>query len=107
MDEQEANKENKLSHDCKELIISLPREKGWITPYLYLFQGFWHSSTEIHAISTFQNHFQAKENYIVVASVPKSGTTWLKALPFTIVKRQYFPCLEPLPQENHEIKINF
>jgi len=85
MDEQEANQENKLSQDCKELIIiSLPREKGWITPYLYLFQGFWHSSTEIHAISTFQNHFQAKDNDIVVASVPKSCTTWLKALTFAI-----------------------
>ncbi|CAJ1978317.1 unnamed protein product [Sphenostylis stenocarpa] len=97
MDEQEGSEENKLSQECKELIISLPREKGWITPCLYLFQGFWHSSTEIQAIKTFQNHFQAKDNDIIVASVPKSGTTWLKALTFAIVRRQYFRSLENHP----------
>ncbi|KAG4971031.1 hypothetical protein AAZX31_13G174000 [Glycine max] len=95
--EQEASEENKLSQDCKELILSLPREKGWITPYLYLFQGFWYSSTEIQAINTFQNQFQAKDNDVVIASVPKSGTTWLKALTFAILHRQYFPSLENHP----------
>ncbi|XP_027910351.1 cytosolic sulfotransferase 15-like [Vigna unguiculata] len=97
MDEKQVSEEKKPSQDCNELIVSLPREKGWITPYLHLFQGFWYSSSEIQAISTFQNHFQAKDNDIVVASVPKSGTTWLKALTFAIVKRENFPSLENHP----------
>ncbi|KAK7314119.1 hypothetical protein VNO77_39329 [Canavalia gladiata] len=94
---QEESEENKLSPNCKELILSLPREKGWITPYLYLFQGFWYAAAEIQAINNFQNHFQAKDSDIIVASVPKSGTTWLKALIYAIVNRQYFPSLENHP----------
>ncbi|XP_058782573.1 cytosolic sulfotransferase 15-like [Vicia villosa] len=70
------------------MILSLPREKGWRTPYIYLFQGFWCQPAEIQAISIFQNHFQAKDSDVFVATVPKSGTTWLKALTFAIVNRQ-------------------
>ncbi|XP_004514767.1 cytosolic sulfotransferase 15-like [Cicer arietinum] len=81
--------QDNLSQDMKDLIFSLPREKGWRTPYLYLFQGFWCQPAEIQAISTFQNHFQAKDSDVFVATVPKSGTTWLKALTFATVNRQH------------------
>ncbi|KAJ1413461.1 Sulfotransferase domain [Sesbania bispinosa] len=90
-DGKEANEEDKLiSQEYKELILSLPRDKGWRTPYLYLFQGFWYRSIVIPAINTFQKHFQVKDSDVVVASFPKSGTTWLKALTFAIVNRQSF-----------------
>ncbi|KAK7314118.1 hypothetical protein VNO77_39328 [Canavalia gladiata] len=84
--------EDKLSQECKDLILSLPREKGWRTRYLYLFQGFWCPPTEIEAIINFQKHFQAKDSDVVVATIPKSGTTWLKALTFAIVNRH---CVTP------------
>ncbi|KAJ1432599.1 Sulfotransferase domain [Sesbania bispinosa] len=87
--EKAIEEKDELSPETKELILSLPREKGWRTPYLYLFQGFWCQPAEIQAISTFQNHFQAKDSDIFVATVPKSGTTWLKALTFAIVNRQH------------------
>ncbi|KAJ7949398.1 Sulfotransferase [Quillaja saponaria] len=80
--------EEKLSHECKQLLLSLPKEKGWRTPHLYLYQNFWCQPTEIQAIMSFQKHFQAKESDIVLASIPKSGTTWLKALAFAIVNRK-------------------
>ncbi|KAG5113436.1 hypothetical protein AAZX31_13G173900 [Glycine max] len=79
--------EDKLSQECKELILSLPRERGWRTRYIYLFQGFWCQPLEIQAIITFQKHFQAKDSDVIVATIPKSGTTWLKALTFAIVNR--------------------
>ncbi|KAK7405546.1 hypothetical protein VNO78_06958 [Psophocarpus tetragonolobus] len=82
--------EDKLSEECKEFILSLPREKGWRTRYLYLFQGFWCQAREIQAIITFQKHFQAKDSDVIVATIPKSGTTWLKALSFAIVNRHRF-----------------
>lgn len=77
-----------LSQEIKELLLSLPRERGWRTPYVYLFQDFWCQPAEIQAISTFQKHFQAKDSDVFVATIPKSGTTWLKALTFAIVNRQ-------------------
>ncbi|XP_027343081.1 cytosolic sulfotransferase 15-like [Abrus precatorius] len=88
--EEVIKEEEKLCQETKELILTLPREKGWRTPYLYLFQGFWCQPTEIEAINTFQKHFQAKESDVLVATVPKSGTTWLKALIFATLNRQHF-----------------
>ncbi|KAJ1413469.1 Sulfotransferase domain [Sesbania bispinosa] len=103
---QEAGEDHKLSHECEELILSLPREIGWVTPHLYLYQDFWCPSTLIQSIHTFQNHFQAKDTDVVIATLPKSGTTWLKALTFAIVNRQHFPSLENHPlltSNSHEL----
>ncbi|KAH1148594.1 hypothetical protein GYH30_043297 [Glycine max] len=63
---QQPNKEEKL-------LLSLHKERSWSSPYVYLFQEFWCLST-----------------VILVTSLPKSGTTWLKSLIFTIVNQQYF-----------------
>ncbi|TKY68370.1 Cytosolic sulfotransferase 15 [Spatholobus suberectus] len=78
--EQQANEEDKLT-------LSLRREKGWAAPYLYLFEDFWCPST----------HIQAKDSDVIVASFPKSGTTWLKALTFAIVNHQRLSSLENHP----------
>ncbi|XP_022641099.1 cytosolic sulfotransferase 15 [Vigna radiata var. radiata] len=48
-------------------------------------------------INIFQKQFQAKDNDIIVASFPKSGTTWLKAIAFAIVNRQCFSSIHNHP----------
>ncbi|XP_027910401.1 cytosolic sulfotransferase 15-like [Vigna unguiculata] len=74
-----------------ELILSsLAKERGWAIPDLYLFQQFWCPSTLIKEVNNFQKQFEAKDSDIFVASFPKSGTTWLKAIAFAIVNRQRF-----------------
>ncbi|KAF5446025.1 hypothetical protein F2P56_031688 [Juglans regia] len=88
---QEAGEEGKLSQECKELLLSLPKEKGWRTSHLYKYQGFWCQSREIESTISFQRHFQARDTDVVLATVPKSGTTWLKALAFAIASRERFP----------------
>ncbi|XP_059652044.1 cytosolic sulfotransferase 15-like [Cornus florida] len=87
-----------VSHECKELLDSLPKERGWRTPHLYLFQGFWCQPKEIQAIVSVQTHFQAQDTDVMVATIPKSGTTWLKALVFAIVNRNHFR-----DQNNHPL----
>ncbi|XP_004306829.1 PREDICTED: cytosolic sulfotransferase 15-like [Fragaria vesca subsp. vesca] len=82
-----------LSNECKELILSLPKERGWVPRhiYQYQYQGFWCPTADtFQAIVNFQKHFQARDSDIVVASLPKSGTTWLKALTFAVVNRHRF-----------------
>ncbi|MBA0624314.1 hypothetical protein Godav_009698 [Gossypium davidsonii] len=56
------------------------------------FQGFWIPSriAPISSIISFQKYFQALDEDIIVASKPKAGTTWLKALVFTIVNRHSY-----------------
>jgi hypothetical protein len=82
--------DQKLSQECKELLLSLPKERGCRTPHIYKFQGFWCQPTEIQAIISFQRHFQASDTDVVLATIPKSGTTWLKALAFAVVNRKRF-----------------
>jgi hypothetical protein len=92
-DQAAAEEEEKLSQECKELLLSLPKEKGWRTLHLYKFQEFWCQPTEIQSIISFQRHFQASDTDVVLATIPKSGTTWLKALAFAVVNRRRFAVL--------------
>ena len=74
----------------EEKLLSLPKESGWGSRHLYLHQHFWCPSTHFQGVINFQNHFQAKDSDVIVASFPKSGTTWLKALTFSILNRHRF-----------------
>ncbi|KAI3445175.1 hypothetical protein Pfo_001840 [Paulownia fortunei] len=84
------DQQQELSPECKQLLSSLPKERGWRTPNLYLYQGFWCQPKEIQAIVSVQKHYTAEDTDLIVATIPKSGTTWLKALSFAIVNRQHF-----------------
>ncbi|KAF8038019.1 hypothetical protein BT93_B0771 [Corymbia citriodora subsp. variegata] len=91
--------------EMDELIASLPKEKAFLAPSLCLYQNFWFPVTVLPNIITFQRHFKAKDNDIILASQPKTGTTWLKALVFSIVNRHRFnPSNTPLLASNpHEL----
>ncbi|KAL5549756.1 hypothetical protein UlMin_004987 [Ulmus minor] len=86
------------------LIHSLPKAKGWLGPSLSLYQGFWCPSKILPNIISFQTHYQAHHQDIILASKPKSGTTWLKALLFSITNRTRYtlndtPLLTSNPHE--------
>jgi hypothetical protein len=71
-----------------KLFLSLPRGQGWTHESLYEFNGFWfppHSGLE--GLLWMQDHFNPKPTDIFVSTYPKTGTTWLKALIFSIMKR--------------------
>nr|GME03735.1 flavonol sulfotransferase-like [Ipomoea batatas] len=89
------------------LISELPRERGWETDGdIYLLNGFWYPTWVIHSLLALQQHFKPHPNDVLLASFPKSGTTWLKALLFSIVNRATFnhddmmhPLLNSSPHE--------
>ncbi|KAB2031365.1 hypothetical protein ES319_D05G300100v1 [Gossypium barbadense] len=73
------------------------------------FQGFWIPSSRFptSSIISFQKYFQALDDDIIVASKPKAGTTWLKALVFTIVNRHSYTLSNiPLNSENPNLDLS-
>ncbi|KAH7536702.1 hypothetical protein FEM48_Zijuj03G0014400 [Ziziphus jujuba var. spinosa] len=82
--------EEEIKKKVEELLQTLPAEiKSDGTP-LYLYEGCWVPFYAIRGLLASNFHFQAKDNDILLASLPKSGTTWLKALIFSIVNRHRF-----------------
>ncbi|XP_028804108.1 cytosolic sulfotransferase 15-like [Neltuma alba] len=85
------------------MAVEVHHRRGWVTSYVYLYQGIWYAPATIQGICSFQRHFQAKDSDIVIATLPKSGTTWLKALTFAIVNRKLF---SPSQSNHHLLNSN-
>ncbi|KAJ4847714.1 hypothetical protein Tsubulata_027606, partial [Turnera subulata] len=88
-----------------ELLSSLPKIKAWRYSTLYNYQGFWYIPGAVHAVASCQRHFEAQNTDTIIATFPKTGTTWLKALAFAILTRaQYPPSQSSLLSSNpHEL----
>ncbi|KAL6658144.1 hypothetical protein ACP70R_003730 [Stipagrostis hirtigluma subsp. patula] len=74
----------------ESLTSNLPMREGWRAPF-YLYQGCWLPPQFIKTIMSVQAQFQPRQDDIILATYPKCGTTWLKALAFTIVNRGSHP----------------
>lgn len=84
------------------------RKNGYIGDPHHLYQGFWYPTTVLQQLVHLQQHFKAHPTDLLLASHPKSGTTWLKALLFTITNRTRFDFLHhPLLTTNPHICISF
>ncbi|KAI3854352.1 hypothetical protein MKX03_030717 [Papaver bracteatum] len=57
---------------------------------LYQYQGFWAFAEALENVKYFQQNYKDLDTDLVLASVPKSGTVWLKALAFAVVNRSLF-----------------
>ncbi|KAJ7962236.1 Sulfotransferase [Quillaja saponaria] len=73
-----------------ELLLSTPQAKLSSNPRFYFFQNCWCPTPLVPNVISFQEHFKAHDQDIILASKPKSGTVWLKALVFSIVNRARF-----------------
>nr|AAM62638.1 steroid sulfotransferase, putative [Arabidopsis thaliana] len=85
--EEEEEEEENQSEETKSLISSLPSDIDCSGTKLYKYQGCWYDKDILQAILNFNKNFQPQETDIIVASFPKSGTTWLKALTFALAQR--------------------
>lgn len=83
--------DDELSQECRDLMSSVPKEKGLVSTYLYQYQGFWHTPKQLQGVLSCQQNFQAQNSDIILATNPKSGTTWLKALIFAVINRKLYP----------------
>ncbi|XP_058216769.1 cytosolic sulfotransferase 15-like [Rhododendron vialii] len=107
------NKEEERDHESikkversyqryREIISTLPKEKGWIAENMCLYEGFWYQPMHgLAGVMFAQEHFQARPDDVFLISAPKSGSTWLKALIFAVMKRTcYASTAHPLLTTN-------
>lgn len=95
-------------HEIADLLSSLPKEKSWRSGYLYRYQGFWCPEKQLPAVIAFQKHFLAQKTDTIIVTMPKSGTTWLKALAFSIMNRaKYTPSSSLLNSVNPHTLVPF
>ncbi|KAL0295418.1 UNVERIFIED_CONTAM: Cytosolic sulfotransferase 12 [Sesamum radiatum] len=73
------------SFDLDLELSSLPKEKWWGDDFLFQLGGFWHLPELIHGVNRAIKQFQPLPSDIILSSFPKTGTTWLKALLYSIV----------------------
>lgn len=78
-------------HDA--LVSSLPSTvlPGVQLFKLRLYQGFWLHERLVPGAVALQQRFEPRPDDVVVASMPKCGTTWLIALTFAAMARRAYP----------------
>ncbi|KAK4401122.1 Cytosolic sulfotransferase 15 [Sesamum angolense] len=75
------------SRSCSEL----EQRESWDGSPLVKYCGCWLQVMLFRPVLAAQKHFKAKSTDILLSTMPKSGTTWLKALTFSIANRNVFP----------------
>ncbi|XP_051127910.1 cytosolic sulfotransferase 12-like [Andrographis paniculata] len=80
------------------------RQRNWDGQSLVKHEGIWYPESALPSILSARTNFGAKDGDVILTSLPKSGTTWLAALAFSIAKRglippEQSPLLTAHPQE--------
>lgn len=91
-------------NNINELVSTLPTGKGWWAEHLFHYQGFWLSNRALGGLLLIQDKFKPQPSDVFLATTPKSGTTWLKAILFSIVNRSRYgfsshPLLDTAPRD--------
>ncbi|CAL5002549.1 unnamed protein product [Urochloa decumbens] len=73
-------------HGTTDLVSKLPTREGWSEP-LVLYKNYWFRPHLAANIMHVQNSFKPRHDDTILALNPKCGTTWMKALAFTITSR--------------------
>ncbi|XP_074270374.1 flavonol sulfotransferase-like [Silene latifolia] len=65
------------------------------------YQGFWIPESFLTRILLIQRDFLSRDSDLIITGLPKTGTTWLKSLLFTIVNRAIYPINQNPLLKNH------
>ncbi|KAL0359066.1 UNVERIFIED_CONTAM: Cytosolic sulfotransferase 5 [Sesamum angustifolium] len=65
----------------------LPKARFWEAMDICQWEGFWFEPGLVKPAITFRSTFQARDDDVLLASTPKTGTTWLKALCLCIMQQ--------------------
>ncbi|KAJ0265764.1 Sulfotransferase domain-containing protein [Hirschfeldia incana] len=76
-----------ISEETNILISSLPSCTDFQGKKLCNYQGYWYKNNTLQGVLNVQAGFKPLDTDIILASYPKSGTTWLKALTVALMER--------------------
>jgi hypothetical protein len=83
-----------MTQECWDIISSLPTQPSWVLGkgkgILHEYQGFWLGTWFMQGVVAVQKHFQAHHTNILLATIPKAGTTWLKAISFALLNQMHY-----------------
>ncbi|RZC73508.1 hypothetical protein C5167_048988 [Papaver somniferum] len=83
--------DGQFTQETRDLLSSMPKQKAWVrSDHIYQYQNFWYGAAELQGVINVQRNFKALDSDLIVATYPKCGTTWLKALPFAIMNKYHF-----------------
>lgn len=89
--EKEEEQIPSLPQEYNDHISALPLFTPMPNLSLRQYQGFWLPDHLLPGVMAMQNDFKGRPTDLFLASYPKSGTTWLKALAFAVVTRTQYP----------------
>ncbi|GMP22164.1 hypothetical protein CsSME_00000299 [Camellia sinensis var. sinensis] len=74
------------SNSPKPLLLDqYPKKNFWDFSDIFQSQGFWYTNPHLEAARDILAHFESRDDDVFLASSIKTGTTWLKALCFSII----------------------
>ncbi|KAL0447547.1 UNVERIFIED_CONTAM: Cytosolic sulfotransferase 15 [Sesamum latifolium] len=82
---------NSSKDEFQELLQTLEQQTNWDGQRLVKYDGLWLLELLFRPILSARKYFKAKDTDVILSTMPKSGTTWLKALTFSIANRSVFP----------------
>ncbi|KAF8035115.1 hypothetical protein BT93_C1219 [Corymbia citriodora subsp. variegata] len=92
-EQEEIDQDFDHKNTCTEwetILPTLPKQKGWMGNHLVQYQGFWFSPSGLKGVMHARDHFKSLPTDILLSTSPKAGTTWFKALLFTIMNRRNY-----------------
>ncbi|XP_074272476.1 cytosolic sulfotransferase 5-like [Silene latifolia] len=99
MNKNETQNEQEELKDLKQSLPNVSSSNNKLK--LINYQGFWILEPLLPRILLFQRHFLARDSDLIITGLPKTGTTWLKSLLFTIVNRTIYPIDQNPLLKNH------
>ncbi|KAL6856301.1 hypothetical protein ACP4OV_019103 [Aristida adscensionis] len=82
--------EDNPKEEFGDLVSTLPRKEASFHEQR-MYQGFWVPANWALGAIVFQRRFTPRPDDVLLASYPKCGTTWLKALAFAVMARRTQP----------------
>ncbi|KAL0438497.1 UNVERIFIED_CONTAM: Cytosolic sulfotransferase 15 [Sesamum latifolium] len=90
--------DNSPKDEIQELLQTLEQQTSWDGQRLVKYKGFWFLVMIFRPMLSARKNFKAKDTDVIISTMSKSGTTWLKALAFSIANRSRFTIDQsPLP----------